>query len=737
MFRVFHNRLILFTCLCSLAAAAHAQKTLYIPNDWRDTTQHIPWDSVQRMRQSADFAVFWGPLAGADPTQATDPALRFDPQVMLDSMESVYHDYVDRWGFLPDSGNLARYKCIITMNNTWPNGLYTGYLYGGGWDNVIGGMWIDPGAATNRWGMSHEFTHACQYMVPVLYPGHGFNDPHTGFFWETHAQFMAWQRNPDGLGNADMPRALNLTSYTLSSARKHYANLYYLNLLKDRYGLDFIGRIWREADQTQGEHPFQTIQRLLGLDQGGMNDFFMEHAMRNVTWDYSNGPSIRASMATLSDEYLWRPTYLLDSLGRGHYAIPDRLAPQQYGYNVIRLYPTGDSTCTARFIHLVFKGHTDPGAHSGWLYGFVGVKADGTATYSDYFQPGEVTYTFPDGTQSFYLVVMGAPSAFQVHTGLFEIGFPKEFRYPWEIHLEGMIPEGYQPGFRGNGGQAGAAHANGGGFVAATAQVDPGVFVGPQAAVLDGAQVTGNARIEGKALVKGNAQVSGNAIVKDFALVGGTASVGGNAVISEQGEVYDGTIVGDQAAVKGNAVLFYTAVNNSSVAGGDAFCWGCTLGGSLDAGGDAEALGTCSAGTYLQVPGLVSSPGALPRAACDGQTANILNTDTNQAYTPFTDADLAFSKKVVCGVVVDSVPLPSGYTCYPNPAKDILTLTYPRGTTGAGVLVDMYGRTAATFVLSGGSSMTLPLTCAAGMYVLRLQTDKNAVYVQKIVVLRP
>ncbi len=642
--------------------SATTGKELYIPKDWQDPNANIPWDSTMRCKQSSNFAVFWGPLAGDDPTQSTNPALKFDPQVILDSLENIYGDYINKWHLLPDSGNLATYKIPVIINNTWREGLYTGYLFGGGFDNIIGAMFVDPIAAmsTDSWGLSHEFAHACQYMITnSLYPGHGFNDAQNGFFWETHAQFMAWQRHPDGLGNADPARALNFTSYTMSSARKHYANLYYLELLKDKYGIDFIGRIWREADATQHEHPFQTIQRLMSTDQAGMNNFFMEHAMRNVEWDYGTQSYIKPVMDGIkADPNLnWRPTDILDSLGKDYYTIPNALAPQQYAYNIVQLF-VKDSSCSQPYVHLTFKGHVDPNASSGWLYGFVSVDANGRSTYSNQYSDSEVTYKFPQGTKEYYLVVLGAPTTFHVHTDLFEIGFPKEFRYPWEVHMSGMVPKGYQTDFHSIAGIAGAPHPNGGGFVAATAQVDATAYVAPHAAVLDNAHVTGNAKVLDKATVRQDAVVSDNAVISGFADVYGASVVKENATVSDRAKV-PFTTVSDTSKITDNAVVNYGTIIGGSIMGGNVFSWGAIVSNKGEFGGDAEIFSACAnGGRYLQADGLLSRPGAVPRGFCDGSYDNILNVDTNAVYVPFGEAKMAFGNTVQCGTVTGTAGAP-------------------------------------------------------------------------------
>jgi acetyltransferase-like isoleucine patch superfamily enzyme len=654
---------------------AKPAKTVYIPNEWKNPAANIPWDTATRSKQSENFIVAWGPLAGTDPQNATNEAIRFNPQSVLDTLESIYKFYIHDLKVLEERGNLARYKMIITINNTWRDGLYTGWAFGSGWDNVIGGMWVDPASMReNGWVVSHEFTHTMQYMVSILYPGHGYVDVnHAGFFWETHANFMAIQRYPTFITATDLPRAMNMNNYYFGSPRKHYGDWYLLQFLKDRYGLDFVSRIWREADQPAKEHPIQTIKRLLDISQDSMNNLMAEYSMHRADWDFSNQAEIKAGESTIPREHFFRKTVLLDSISTGRFAIPDNLAPQQYGCNIVKLFPKLEAGCTTPYVYLKFAGHIDAATSAGWRYGFVSVDASGKSTYSPIYKAREVNYKFPAGAVSYYLVVTGTPDEYYVHTNQFEVGFPLLRRYPWEIRVQGMIPEGYQQDFR-NTGVAGARHANGGGFVAATASVAASAYVGPFAQVLDRAQVSGTARIEGKAVVRDDARVSGAALVTDFAIVGGNAQIFDNAKINKTAFVYFGTNVRNNATVTDNATLYYNQVNDNAKIYGNAYSWGAdNMGGTVEIGGDAEIGGSCTAGRYLQIPGIAATPTSSGRPQCDGLIDHPVNVDVNKPYALLPAEDVAFSLNVDCGVVTGLAKnrLPSA-----NAGADI-TITLP------------------------------------------------------------
>ncbi|GGH59570.1 hypothetical protein HNQ91_000657 [Filimonas zeae] len=646
-----------------VGSATPAAKTIYIPNEWKVTSNNIPWDSTNRMRQSANCVVFWGPLAGNDPQQAATPALRFDPQRILDSMEAVYAFFMDSMKIIPDSGQWAKHKVMVVMNNTWRDGLHTGWAYGGNYEGKAPAMWVDPGVfAQNAWTVTHEFTHAIQSMITVMYPGHSYTNTNSGYFWETHANFMAMQRYPTFATATDLPRAINLSSYFLGSGRKHYSQFYFLQQFKDDYGIDFVSRLWREANANAAETPLETARRLLGMDMAAFNSYMMHYAVNSVKWDFSNKQELMHAEQSLDRVWKFRKTVLLDSVAEGHFAVPDHLAPQQYGFNIVRLYPQQESGCNQAYVYLKFKGHKDVNASSGWRYAFVTVdSATGASAFSNFYgeDSAEVLYKLPPHTAETYFVVMGAPTQmhFQPRT-VFEPGFTKIYRYPWEIQIQGAVPQGYESGYRSADtiGLTGARHANGGGWVAATASVAPTAYVAPGAFVLGRARVTGNARIEGRAELLDDVTVADNAMVKDFAVLGGNSAVTGNAVVGGAATVYY-TRITDHATVGEGAFLQYNNLSGNAQVFGNAFSTGSVnLSGTIKIGGDAEIGGTCSAGTYLQCIGITD--GTSTRTECDGLVTTPLNTNINAAYTAFDDGSMLFDKIVACGDSIGKASLP-------------------------------------------------------------------------------
>ncbi|HRU39275.1 MAG TPA: DUF6055 domain-containing protein, partial [Candidatus Goldiibacteriota bacterium] len=564
-----------------------ATKTVFIPNEF--TTLNLDW-SWERSYQSDNFVVFWGSLVGTDPTQHPTASLRFNPATICATLETVYAKYITEIGFCSDTPdkNLGKYKLIIMMNETWssPNGP-TGWAFGGTYSNTIGAMWVHPQATADGNVISHELAHSLQGMIRIQENpagGYVYYEP-AGFFWECHANFMRSQMYPAAAYAYDMPRWLMTAMFHWSSTRHHYDSFRPLFVLQEKYGINFVNRMWKES--INNEHPVSTIKRIMPWTQAQMNDFFYEYSKREITSDYpvnGFGTVIKNEMTRLYNNephYLWRLYTMLRRVDgyTDRYIVPDEFAPQDYGYNIIPIYPEN----TSLPVCVKFKGHTEANTYCGWRYGFVAVTSGGVARYqSPYSQnDNEISYLMAPDENKLYLVVTGAPVT---HTSyVWEPGWPKIKRYPYEVRLQNAVPEGYQANFRADirAKFPGSYHANGGGWKANSATVASTVYIGPKAVVLGSSNITGNVRIDGTAWVE-------NARVMDNVIIDGNARV--------RGGTYSGN-----ARLTGNAILYSCTVSGSVIAKDDMFSWGGTFSGDAVIGGDAE-IGSATTGVYLQTP---------------------------------------------------------------------------------------------------------------------------------------
>ena len=691
-------------------AVSFAQKKIYIPNEW--SGGNFDW-SFERSAESDNFIVFWGPLAGTDPQKA--PAdIAFDPQQILGTAEDLYAFYIDSIGFLSDSsGLLSEWKMILVMLHTWDGA--EGWAFGGNYDGVTGAMWMHPHAASDGPTLAHEFTHALQNYTWMMFPGHSFvNHDYVGSFWETHAEFMALQYYPSVALYFDMSRWMNTAQFHWSSTRHHYQAFIFLQFVKETDGLELIHRLWRES--IIGEHPLQTYMRLTGRDQQQLNDLFGEYARRNVTWDYAIGDLLRERVATIPEVFRIDPSLIPDAVdpAEGWYRIPDHRAPQDYGYNHIRLHPERPDSCDYAAVQVSFRGYTATAPDAGWRWGLVAVDQSGQPRYSALqADDGELLFPLEEDEDQVFLVVSGAPDIH--HNYAWEAGFPRIWRYPYDFRVRGAAPEGHQPGYsRVPEGTAGAPHPNGGGFVASTATVAPTAFVGPAAAVIGQAQVLEEARIEDHALVQGSAVVRGQAVVSGHALVGEDALVEGQARVDGHARVWFGNQVRGNGSVGGHSAIYLTRVDGNALLEDNTFCWAADLSGNVRLGGDAEYFRPCDAGTYLQVQGAWGRD-------CDGLDDHPANVYLNQPYNPFGPADLTFVQVWDCGATTSVTPLAhETFDALPNPfSGDLLLRGAPAGARWT--LCSVAGQALASGIASGAAEETLAFpTLPAGTYFLHL-----------------
>ncbi|WP_276480169.1 DUF6055 domain-containing protein [Paraflavitalea pollutisoli] len=637
-------RKALLTACCVLSTIVLlAQKAIFIPSEFSSAPLNT-W-SYSKSYQSANFIIFWGNVVGTNPATYSDANLRFTPQSVADTLEKIYTKFVTQLQFCSDAATkkLGQYKLIVVMNDTWGSGGPSGWAFGGSYGNTIGAMWVHPNATRDGSVISHELTHSLQGMISIQENtvGGGYQgwEP-AGFFWEAHANYMRTQMYTRFAGD-DLPRWWATQHFHLSSTRHHYGTFKWLYRIQDTDGFNMISRLWKES--VANEHPVITYRRLKGWTQTQLNDFMFDYAKREVTYDYtSNG--VGAIMRTeynrvkaQEPRYLWRRFTILKQINaaNGRYVVPDAFAPQDYGYNIIPLH----TSCSTRNVTVKFKGHPEVNATAGWRYGFVAVKADGTVSrYSTVSNANESQVSFQLNTDEteLYFVVLGAPTT---HTSyVWEPGWPKIKRYPYELRIANAVPEGYQANFRSQYKTSGAPHSNGGGWVASTATVASTAYVGPQAIVLGSSNISGTARVEGTAWVQ-------NATLQNSVVVSGNANIFGGT--------YSGTV-----QVTDNAVLNSCSMSGNAQAKGNALNWNATFGNNVIVGGDVE-MGSCStAGVYLQVP-----HGNNGRAACDGKGASdASNVDVNTAYTQFTDVQMAFTGTVTCSGGTGSTPPIAGNT---------------------------------------------------------------------------
>ena len=491
-------------------------------------------------------------------------------------------------------------------------------LYGGqdfvkGLNNEFGpGMWIGVGSLKDYWGTSHEFAHGLQGVA-----GWMGNNSHSGWFAESHANWMAHQYNPNDAHCSEY--LINYPYLYYGSTRDRYCNWQFLEHLKEEFGGGYKGahevnRIWMESirdgeDGRMEQTPFTAMMMVYGWSLDSLNQQFGKFAMKNATLEYA--PAKKALYKKSYGDYefktrrdaSWGDNYrrhtrvtMLNKMEcaagekcADRYISPSYWAPQRWGYNLVRIYPDSAGKVTVKFRGIVqdkpavngytcFGDNTDyyngktynwcnyapdklPDPASGWTVGLVAEGADGTPRYSE-MKHGigfnlEIETKASD--KALWLAVTATPTEMQ--TILWDQFYYSVYRYPYMIEVVNGAPEGYNKDFWKPANASGyTKHSNGGGLVSSTAEVDASVFVGPDA-VVNGGTISGKARIEDFAVVDGG-NISGNAVVRGRAFVT-AGTISDDAVLEEDAWLVSGSITG-KAKVGALSIIVNTTVTDDA-----------------------------------------------------------------------------------------------------------------------------------------------------------------------------
>ena len=564
-----------------------------------------------------------------------------DAQGVLTSLEKVYSFYIDSLGWMlpfPKSPDKKLKSNIYVFDNSVMAALYGGQDYVKGLNNEFGpGMWIGVASLKDYWGTSHEFAHGLQGVA-----GWMGNNSHSGWFAESHANWMAHQYNPNDAHCSEY--LINYPYLYYGSTRDRYCNWQFLEHLKEEFGGGYKGahevnRIWMESvrdgeDGRMEQTPFTAMMMVYGWSLDSLNQQFGKFAMKNATLEYA--PAKKALYKKSYGDYefktrrdaSWGDNYrrhtrvtMLNKMEcaagekcADRYISPSYWAPQRWGYNLVRIYPDSAGKVTVKFRGIVqdkpavngytcFGDNTDyyngktynwcnyapdklPDPASGWTVGLVAEGADGTPRYSE-MKHGigfnlEIETMASD--KALWLAVTATPTEMQ--TILWDQFYYSVYRYPYMIEVINGAPEGYNKDFWKPANASGyTKHSNGGGLVSRTAKVDASVFVGPDA-VVNGGTISGKARIEDFAVVDGG-NISGNAVVRGRAFVT-AGTIGDDAVLEEDAWLVSGSITGKAKVGALSIIVNTTVTDNAQVYGVMWAVNGKKLSGTAQLRGDLE-----------------------------------------------------------------------------------------------------------------------------------------------------
>ncbi|MBO4849453.1 MAG: DUF4859 domain-containing protein [Prevotella sp.] len=494
-----HRAILLATVLflhCMLFITnAMAQKTVYIPNEWRyfnsdtllykesDPDNKYTW-SKSRSVESDNVIIFWDKGWGnTKPHELSKSNFYYvDIPYLLQQCESFFDLEINRLGFVDaETSNLSRYKVMVLMNHTteWT-------CYGGGYDFQVSALWLNPSTCKPvGFAVAHEVGHSFHYMCYAEHSGHRDSQTdNTGFhlacgngqtIWEQTAQWQASQSFPELMFAESYPIFRYSHNYAFSHEWHRYQSYWFHYYLNEHYDdITTVAQVWNTpmTGQQQGRATDfnQALMQLKGLSARQLYQLYFDYACRCVTWDMEACKPYRAT-------YVGNFEYRCILQDDDSYQVALASCPQSTGFNVIPLQvPNAGTQVTTHLTGLAVGAallDQDPGefyngnsvfeklpadanglrhyvnggtrSARGFRMGYVALMADGTRQYfsedSVYCQgikngvTEDYSFIVPEGVSQLWLVVSPALKSYVKHSWDETIG--NDDMWPYSFRLEG------------------------------------------------------------------------------------------------------------------------------------------------------------------------------------------------------------------------------------------------------------------------------------------------------------
>lgn len=430
---------------------------IYIPNEFsgdRFLRSDGKW-FFGRSRQSEHFIIFWeagyGENGSVTPSNCPDPYYKVNLDNLLSFAEKCYAHYIDELQFVTrGKSQLDKYKFEIYLHHQeeWA-------AYGGGSDNVVGCLWVNPDAAKNQFTLAHEIGHSFQYQIycDKLLNNEAANDFTTGFrynrpgengcgFWEQCAQWMAYQVCPGELFvEWQFPDFYNNAHKHFLHEDMRYASNVFQYYWADKYGIDAVAKVWKNGLYPQDA--LQSYMDCFSLSNSDFNAQVYDYAAHVATWDFS-------SMRTKGVMYLDKITWSAEQIEDGCYKVDASRAPEATGFNIISLKDfTPGQELKAEIVGLPNEpGYNSSGAaeDGGWTIGFVALSSDLATRYyssssmasSSTDNTASVSWTVPSDASKVWAVVAATPTKYLTH--LWDDNNDNDRIWPYKIMVSGAVP---------------------------------------------------------------------------------------------------------------------------------------------------------------------------------------------------------------------------------------------------------------------------------------------------------
>ena len=482
------KRLLSTIFLLAAFFAAWAQKTVYIPYEWRnpwpsdsllyaesDPENKYTW-SKSRSMESDNVIIFWDKYYGNKKPSECEYAYKVDEQDLLQKCEAFYDLEINQLGFVnPSTSNLSKYKVMVLLNHS------TDWIcYGGGYDYQISALWLSPSTCKPvGHSVAHEVGHSFHYMCYAEHSGHKESDTdNTGFhlacgngqaIWEQTAQWQAAQSYP----NLMFDQSINVfrKSHNIAFSHEwHRYQSYWFHYFINQYYNDIttVAQVWNTPMTGQskgnGSDFNQALMKLKGLDAKGLFRLYYDYAAHCATWDIE-------ACRQYGKSYIGDFDYRCVALGDSAYQVALASVPQASGFNIIPLnVPEAGTQVTTHFTALpamsklaagdpaeMMNGETAWGKSTrttyikpsnsgkrGFRLGYVALLNDGTRQYfqtdsiyceTNQLKSCEVSMTVPQNTKQMWLIVVPAPTTYVTHK--WDENANNDDQWPYQFSLEG------------------------------------------------------------------------------------------------------------------------------------------------------------------------------------------------------------------------------------------------------------------------------------------------------------
>ncbi len=471
------------TTFAALAATAlcFADKTMYIPQEWRNRTDTLIWAesdpdckytwSKTRSKETDNVIILWDKGYGNTSPSDAPSTFKVDIDDLAEKCEEFYQLECSTLGFVdPETSNLSKYKVMVLMNHTseW-------VCYGGGYDYQVSALWLSPSTCKPVGSsVAHEVGHSFHYMCYSEASNHGTTSGvETGFhsavgsgstIWETTANWQAMQSYPSEMftmsGMADIFQYSH--NYAFTHEWQRYQSYMFLYYLCDLYGdIKTVANVWNHPETSVKDFN-EVLMDNKGLSVSDLYKIYFDYAMKAVTWDLD-------AWAPYRNSYIGKFKYYCVQDGVQSYQVAYASAPQSTGFNVIPLsVPDAGTEISTEFTALssgaaLLEG--DPGYYldgdsklsaSGkstynattpvrnFRLGYVALLKDGTRQYfaeDSLYCHGKakstatLSMTVPENTNKLWLVVCPSPASYVQHK--WDESIKNDDQWPYHIKLSG------------------------------------------------------------------------------------------------------------------------------------------------------------------------------------------------------------------------------------------------------------------------------------------------------------